>query len=150
MRVTRVISSNDSISRRSRNWYSRPNTSLGMQYVQRKLQRSVTEIRRSCRGRPSVSTTRPGCSLFLFPCSLSPLLLKQQFLQYLPRAGDSPATVADDVLLVLRQLRHRCRVLRHPADRIVAETSFTPRPLRDHSEDLPLGAAHGPRPPARH
>ena len=55
-----------------------------------------------------------------------PFVLIQQFFQYLPRAGDGPGAVADDVLLVLRQLRHRRRVLRHPEDRIVTEASFAP------------------------
>src|SRR5439155_17001319 len=145
-RVTRVISSNERISRRSRNWYSRPKTSFGMQYVQRKLQRSVTEMRRSCNGRPSVSSTRPAGSWLLAPGSLFTFVFIQQFFQYLPRAGGSPGAVADDVLLVRRQLRHRCRLLRHPKDRVVAETSFTPRRLRDEAEDLPFGAANGTRP----
>ena len=55
IRVTRAISSNVSSAEDGRNWKSRPNTSLGMQYVHRKLHRSVTEIRKSCSGLPSRS-----------------------------------------------------------------------------------------------
>ncbi len=51
-RASRAISSNVSSSLRGKNAKSRPKTSRGMQYVQRKLQRSVTEMRRSCNGRP--------------------------------------------------------------------------------------------------
>src|SRR4051794_11993711 len=58
-RATRSSSSNESTSLRGRNAKSRPNTSAGMQYGQRKLQRSVTEIRRSRRARPRASG-RPG------------------------------------------------------------------------------------------
>src|SRR3954447_14735416 len=49
----RVISSNESTSARSS--HGRP--SVGMQYWQRKLQRSVTEIRTSPMGRPWPSTS---------------------------------------------------------------------------------------------
>src|SRR3954453_3735477 len=59
----RAISSNVSNSARSRKAKSRPKTSFGMQYVQRKLQRSVTEIRRSRSGRPSASTAIWGGQL---------------------------------------------------------------------------------------
>ena len=53
---------------RGRNAKSGPKISFGMQYVQRKLQRSVTEIRRSWSGRPSRSVTAfeaagPGSSM---------------------------------------------------------------------------------------
>src|SRR5579872_421394 len=50
--VRRTISSKLSSSARGRKAKSRPNTSFGMQYVHRKLQRSVTEIRISRNGRP--------------------------------------------------------------------------------------------------
>ena len=55
MRASRVISSKVRMSRAGKNWKSRPKTSFGMQYVQRKLQRSVTEMRRSRSGRSSAS-----------------------------------------------------------------------------------------------
>src|SRR5438552_9284933 len=54
-RTTRTISSYVRIWSRGRNAYSLPKTSAGMQYGQRKLQRSVTEMRRSRSGRPSRS-----------------------------------------------------------------------------------------------
>src|SRR3990172_10698322 len=87
---------------------------------------------------------------WLLACdSLRPLVLKQQFLQYLSRAGYSPGAVADDVLLVLRQLRHRRRVLRDPEYRVVAEAPLSPRRVRDQTEHLALRDAHGTRPRVR-
>ena len=59
-RATRSISSNESTCSRGRNAKSLPKTSLGMQYVHRKLQRSVTEIRRSRSGRWRRSTGAPA------------------------------------------------------------------------------------------
>ena len=56
-RVSRVISSNVSISPRGRNSYASPKISAGMQYGQRKLHRSVTEMRRSRMDLPMVSIT---------------------------------------------------------------------------------------------
>ena len=55
--VRRAISSKERISSRGRNSYASPNISAGMQYGQRKLQRSVTEMRRSRIGLLIVSTT---------------------------------------------------------------------------------------------
>src|SRR3546814_10213687 len=55
-RATRVISSKERISSRA----SHAIPSSGMQYVQRKLQRSVTEIRRSRWTRPNPSTSCSG------------------------------------------------------------------------------------------
>ena len=59
-RATRSISSKLSTSAFGRNAKSGPKISFGMQYVQRKLQRSVTEMRRSCNGLPRRSST--ACS----------------------------------------------------------------------------------------
>src|ERR1019366_974493 len=59
----RAISSKVNNSARSRKAKSRPKTSFGMQYVQRKLHRSVTEIRRSRSGRPRASTAIWGGQL---------------------------------------------------------------------------------------
>ncbi len=53
--ATRTISSNDRRSLLRMNSNSLWNLSSGMQYGQRKLQRSMTEMRRSCSGRPSRS-----------------------------------------------------------------------------------------------
>ena len=53
--VSRAISSNVSSSSRGRNSYRSPYISAGMQYGQRKLHLSVTEIRRSRKGRPNWS-----------------------------------------------------------------------------------------------
>src|SRR4051812_22602529 len=58
MRARRVISSKVRIAPCGRNWCA-SNTSRGMQYTQRKLQRSVTEMRRSRIGRARVSTSLP-------------------------------------------------------------------------------------------
>ncbi|MNT31208.1 hypothetical protein D3C72_1670360 [compost metagenome] len=58
-RAMRVISSNDSKSVCGRYTWFLSNTSFGMQYTQRKLQRSVIEMRKSCRGRPRLSATLP-------------------------------------------------------------------------------------------
>src|SRR4029450_8175308 len=60
--TTRVISSNVRISARGRKAWSRPKISLGMQYGQGKLHRSVTETRRSRSGRPRRSPTPLGGS----------------------------------------------------------------------------------------
>src|SRR5207248_4264473 len=56
MRVRRTISSKDRTSSRA----SHGSPAAGMQYTQRKLQRSVTEIRRSSATRPNVSSNRTG------------------------------------------------------------------------------------------
>ena len=56
-RAMRVISSKLSSEPCERNSWSLPKTSRGMQYEHRKLQRSVTEMRRSCSGRPRASVT---------------------------------------------------------------------------------------------
>src|SRR3972149_1644841 len=61
-RTSRDVSSKVSSSFRSRKRKSWPKTSLGMQYTQRKLQRSVTETRRSCSGRPRRSSRRTAPS----------------------------------------------------------------------------------------
>ena len=53
--VRRVISSKLNISSLGRNWYLSQNISEGMQYGHRKLHRSVTEIRMSCKGRLNLS-----------------------------------------------------------------------------------------------
>ena len=65
-RASRAISSNVSSCERRRNSKSRPKTSFGMQYTQRKLQRSVTEMRRSRSGRLRVSVT--GSTYAAYPC----------------------------------------------------------------------------------
>ena len=54
-----VISSNVRISPLGKNAYCGPNISAGIQYLQRKLQRSVTEILKSRIGLPRVSLTLP-------------------------------------------------------------------------------------------
>src|SRR2546428_2714184 len=63
IRTRRSISSKVRISARGRNWKSLPKISFGMQYTQRKLQRSVTLTRRSWSGRPSVSSGSTGKSM---------------------------------------------------------------------------------------
>ena len=55
-----VISSKARVSSRARKAWSGPNASRGMQYVQRKLHRSVTLTRRSRIGRSRVSSTVSG------------------------------------------------------------------------------------------
>src|SRR5207253_3546996 len=57
-RASRAISSNRRISSRGSHW----SPSAGMQYVQRKLHRSVTEIRRSSATLPKESTRGSGWS----------------------------------------------------------------------------------------
>ena len=71
--ASRVISSNVSSCERRRNSNRGPNTSFGMQYTQRKSQRSVTEMRRSRSGRFMVSRTSPIPAGYLFTQGLRAL-----------------------------------------------------------------------------
>src|SRR5213080_4454658 len=104
-------------------------------------------------GRLAGSTGLPSTltdSWLRAPESLCPFVLIQQLFQYLPRARDGPGAVADDVLLMVRQLCHSRGVLQHPEDRVVSETSFTCRRLRDLSEHFAFSRPHSTRPRIGH
>ena len=94
--ASRVISSNDSTCSLGRNAKSRPNTSAGMQYGQRKLQRSVTEIRRSRNARPKRSGRpgRPSKASAPAPGAASPFVADARA-RSSPRRGAGRGLIAD-------------------------------------------------------
>src|SRR5438093_8839679 len=102
-----------------------------MQYVQRKLQRSVTEIRRSRSSRPKASRSagRPaGSAIFagddVIGATVS-LVVMQKLFQLLTGGGDGPRPVTDYTLVILRYLGHCGRMLGQPEDWIVTEPAPT-------------------------
>src|SRR3990172_4516999 len=145
MRARRVVSSKVRISLRARNSKPRPKTSFGMQYVQRKLQRSVTEIRRSCRGRRSVSVRKLGPAAAGLRGRVRLPSLIEQLLEEGPGAHGGAAAMADHVLDVGRQLRHRPRLLRQVEDRVVSESQLSSRLKGDEALHLALEQPHALR-----
>src|SRR5262249_28392137 len=110
--------------------------SFGMQYVQRKLQRSVTEMRRSCSGRPSESGA--GVS------GIRVSVVMEELEKDLPGAGYGAGPMANYSFLVLRQFGGCAVLMGGEEDRVVAEAVVAARLWGDEAAYIALGEADVP------
>src|SRR3990172_3987484 len=99
---------------------------------------SPPEMRRSCRGRRSVSVRTPGSAAVGLRGRVRLPSLIEQLLEQGPGAHGGAAAMADHVLDVGRQLRHRPRLLRQVEDRVVSESQLSFRLKGDEALHLAL------------